>query len=356
MLIITKLLFTGSSETRNTNIDPRDKISKADKYSKVQHADSRGQEVIALVEIEKETKSSPIKIQKTFSRSSSVHEVEQVRTTLTKVQEVKSLKIKQMGIPVGATKRVKSPVKVQNAPSGAIEVSKVELTPQADAQRDIKPFLRNTQEVRSTLINTQEQGNSTPVKIPAKMQSSPKKGKEKKDVDTEESPSERTPKKAKKKRSDVERAPMSETALKTPSPLSDTIPTQLSKAKKGKPMENKISNFQLKHAMPAQEKVEIKRENYSKIPQNSDISFPPIKNQKSGGTAEKSQSASNLHSDQINSQSPTDKVLTEQKHEFPSIKSLAPERGHSVSSLWSNNQSATNKSSATKETKSSSGK
>ncbi len=93
---------------------------------------------------------------------------------------MKSLKIKEMGIPVGATKRVKSPVKVQNAPSGAIEVSKVELTPQADAQRDIKPFLRTTQEVRSTLINTQEQGNSTPVKIPAKMQSSPKKGKKRK--------------------------------------------------------------------------------------------------------------------------------------------------------------------------------
>ncbi len=162
MLIITKLLFTGSSETRNTNIDPRDKISKAD-YSKVQHADSRGQEVIALVEIEKETKSSPIKIQKTFYRSSSVQEVEQVRTTLTKVQEVKSLKIKEMGIPVGATKRVKSPVKVQNAPSGAIEVSKVELTPQADAQRDIKPFLRNSrgqintdQHTRTGKLNTSQ--------------------------------------------------------------------------------------------------------------------------------------------------------------------------------------------------------
>lgn len=151
----------GSSETCNTNIDPRDKISKADKYSKVQHADSISQEVIALAEIEKETKSRPFEIQNTFFRSSSVQEVEQVRTTPTKVQEVKSPKIKEMGIPVGATKRVKSPVKVQN---GAIEVSKVESTPQADAQRDIKPFFRNTQEVRSTLINSQEQGNSTPVK------------------------------------------------------------------------------------------------------------------------------------------------------------------------------------------------
>uniref|UniRef100_A0A672RL65 Trichohyalin-like n=1 Tax=Sinocyclocheilus grahami TaxID=75366 RepID=A0A672RL65_SINGR len=335
----------GSSETCSTNIDQRDNISKADKYSKVQHADSRGQEVTALAEMKRKTKSSPIEIQKTFSRSSPVQEVEQVRTTPTKVQEVKSPKIKEMGIPVGTTKRVQSPVKVQNMPSGAIEVSKVESTPQADAQRGIKPSLGNAQEVRSTLINTQEQGNSTSVKIPAKMQSTPKKGKEKNDVDTEESPSEFTPKKAKKKRSDVERAPIAP----TPSPLSVSIPTRISKAKKGKPVESKNSNFQLKHAMPAQEKIEIKRENDSKIPQNSDISFPPIKKQKSGGTAEKSQSASNLHS-------PTDKVFTEQKHEFPSIKSLAPERGHSFSSLWSKNQSATNKSSATKKTKSSSGK
>uniref|UniRef100_A0A8C1KXD5 X-linked retinitis pigmentosa GTPase regulator n=1 Tax=Cyprinus carpio TaxID=7962 RepID=A0A8C1KXD5_CYPCA len=332
----------GSSETSSTNIDPRDKISKVDKYSKVQHTDSRGQEVTALAEMEKKPKSSPTEIQKTFSRSSPVQEVKQVRTTPTKVQEVKSPKIKEMGIPVGTTKRAKSPVKVQNVPSGTIEVSKVESTPQAD--------------VRSTLINTQELGNSTPVKIPAKMQNTSKKGKEKNDVDTEESSSELKPKKAKKKRSDKETAPMSETAPKTPSPLSVSKPKRISKAKKGKPVESKNSNFQLKHAMPAQEKIEIKRENDSKIPQNSDISFPPIKNQKSVGTAEKSQSASNLQPDQKHSQSLTDKVLTEPKHEFPSIKSLAPERGHSFSSLWSNNQSATNKSSTTKETESSSGK
>uniref|UniRef100_A0A9J7XDD6 X-linked retinitis pigmentosa GTPase regulator n=1 Tax=Cyprinus carpio carpio TaxID=630221 RepID=A0A9J7XDD6_CYPCA len=346
----------GSSETSSTNIDPRDKISKVDKYSKVQHTDSRGQEVTALAEMEKKPKPSPTEIQKTFSRSSPVQEVKQVRTTPTKVQEVKSPKIKEMGIPVGTTKRAKSPVKVQNVPSGTIEVSKVESTPQADAQRDIEASLGKAQEVRSTLINTQELGNSTPVKIPAKMQNTSKKRKEKNDVDTEESSSELKPKKAKKKRSDKETAPMSETAPKTPSPLSVSKPKRISKAKKGKPVESKNSNFQLKHAMPAQEKIEIKRENDSKIPQNSDISFPPIKYQKSVGTAEKSQSASNLQPDQKHSQSLTDKVLTEPKHEFPSIKSLAPERGHSFSSLWSNNQSATNKSSTTKETESSSGK
>ncbi|XP_059355840.1 X-linked retinitis pigmentosa GTPase regulator [Carassius carassius] len=348
----------GSSETCSTYIDPRDKTSNADKYSKVKNPDSRGQEVTALAEMEK-TKSSPIEIQKTFSRSSPVQEVEQVRTMPIKVQEVKSLKIKEMGIPVGSTKRVKTPVKDQNVPSGSTEVSKVESTPQADSERDIKPSLGNTQELRSTLINTQEQGNSTLVRIPAKMQSTSKKEKKKNDVYTEESPSEPkkvTPKKAKNKRSNMKRAPMSETAPKTPSPLSVSIPTRISKGKKGKPVESKNSSLQLKHAMQAQEKVEIKREDDSKIPQNSDVSFPPIKNQKSGGTAEKSQSASNLQSDQKNSQSPTYNVLTEQKHEFPSIKSLVPERGNSFSSLWSNNQSATNKYSPTKETESLSGK
>ncbi|XP_050974418.1 X-linked retinitis pigmentosa GTPase regulator isoform X2 [Labeo rohita] len=342
----------GSSETFSTNIDPKDNISKADKFSKAQHADSRGQEVTALAEIEQETKSSPVEIQKT---SSPVQEVEHVKTTPTKVQEVKSPKIKEMGIPVRATKRVKSPVKVQDVPSGTTEVSKVESTPQADAQRDIKLSLGKAQEVRSTGIDTQEQGNSTPVKIPAKMQSTPKKGKEKNDIDTEESLSELTPKKAKKKRSDVEKAPVSETVPKTPSALSVSKPTRISKAKKGKPMKSENSSFQLKPEMPAQETTEVKRENDIKIPQNSDITFPPIKNRKSGRTAKKSQSASNLQSDHKNSQSPTDKVLTEQKHEFPSIN-LAPERGHSFSSLWSNNQSATNKSSATKETELLSGK
>ncbi|XP_073701545.1 uncharacterized protein rpgra [Garra rufa] len=343
----------GSSETFSTNTDPRNKISKADKHSKIQHTDSRGQEVTALAEMELETKSSPIEIQKT---SSPVEEIEQVKTTPTKVQEVKSPKIKEMCIPVRATKRVKSPVKFQDVPTGAKEVSKVESTPQADAQRDIKPSFEKAQEVKSTGIDAQEQGNSTPVKIPVKMQSIPKKEKEKNDVKTEESPSELTPKKTKKKRSDVEKANMSKTAPRTPSPLSVSIPTQISKAKKGKPEESENSDFQLKSALPAQETIDVKRENDSKIPQNSDLSFPPIKNRKSGRTAKKTQSASNLQSDHKNSQSSTDKVLTEQKHEFPSVKSLAPERGHSFSSLWSNNQSATNKFSATKETELSSGK
>ncbi|XP_056116722.1 uncharacterized protein DDB_G0290685 [Rhinichthys klamathensis goyatoka] len=322
----------GCSETCSISIDSRHKVSKA----------GQGQEVTTLAEMEHETKS---KIQNT---TSPVHEVKEVRTMPTKVLEVKSHKIKEEGIPVRATKRAKSPVKDQDVPSGSMEVSVVESILQAGpAQKDIKPSLGKAQEVISTLIDTQEQGNPS-VKIPAKLQNTPKKGNH---VDTEENPGELTPKKAKKKRSDVERAPKKEIAPKTPSSLSVSIPTRMSKAKKGKPVEAENSNVQLRTEMLAQ----VKRENDSKTPQNSNMSFPPIENRKSGGASEISQSASNLQSEHTNSQSPTDKLLTEQKYEFPSIKSLTPERGHSFSSLWSNNESATSKSSTIKENESPSG-
>ncbi|ROI57068.1 X-linked retinitis pigmentosa GTPase regulator [Anabarilius grahami] len=339
----------GCSETRSTNTDSRHKISKADKNSKVQQAIPRGQEVTTLAEMEQETKSGSLKIQNT---SSPGQEVKQVRTTPTKVQEVKSHKIKEEGIPVRVTKRVKSSVKVQDVPSSRMEVSVVESTLQADpAQKDIKLSIGKAQEIRSTLIDTQEQGNPTSDKTPAKMQNTPEKGNEKIQVDAEENPSELTPKITKKNRSDVQRAPMEETTPKTPSPPSVSIPTRMSKAKKRKPLQAENSNVQLRNKMLAQ----VKRENDSKTPQNSNISFPPIENRKSGGAAEISQSTSNLQSEHKNSQSPTDKALTEQKYEFPLIKSLTPERGHSFSTLWSNNKSATSKSSATKETESSSG-
>ncbi|XP_051762503.1 X-linked retinitis pigmentosa GTPase regulator-like isoform X1 [Ctenopharyngodon idella] len=335
----------GCSETRSTNTDSRHKISKVDKNSKVQQAFPRGQEVTTLAEMEQETKSGSLKIQNT---SSPGQEVKQVRTMPTKVQEVKSHKIKEEGIPVRVTKRVKSSAQVQEVPSGRMEVSVVESTLQADpAQKDIKLSIGKAQEIRSTLIDTQEQGNPTSDKKP----NTSKKGNEKIQVDAEENPGELTPKKAKKKRSDVQRAPMEETTPKTPSPPSVSIPTRMSKAKKRKPVEAENSNVQLGTKMLAQ----VKRENDSKTPQNSNISFPPIENRKSGGAAEISQSTSNLQSEHKNSQSPTDKALTEQKYEFPSIKSLTPERGPSFSSLWSNNKSATSKSSATKETESSSG-
>ncbi|KAK9969383.1 hypothetical protein ABG768_027560 [Culter alburnus] len=329
----------GCSETRSTNTDSRHKISKADKNSKVQQAVPRGQEVTTLAEMEQETKSGSLKIQNT---SSPGQEVKQVRKTPTKIQE---------GIPVRVTKRVKSSVKVQDVPSGRMEVGVVESTLQTDpAQKDIKLSIGKAQEVRSTLIDTQEQENPTSEKIPAKMQNSPEKGNEKIQVDAEENPGDLTPKKARKKRSDVQRAPMEETTPKTPSPPSVSIPTRMSKAKKRKPVEVENSNVQLRTKMLSR----VKRENDSKTPQNSNISFPPIENRKSEGAAEISQSTSNLQSEHKNSQSPTDKALTEQKYEFPSIKSLTPERGHSFSSLWSNNKSATSKSSATKETESSS--
>ncbi|XP_048049729.1 trichohyalin [Megalobrama amblycephala] len=330
----------GCSETRSTNTDSRHKISKADKNSKVQQAVPGGQEVTTLAQMEQETKSGSLKIQNT---SSPDQEVKQVRKTPTKIQE---------GIPVRVTKRVKSSVKVQDVPSGRMEVSVVESTLQTDpAQKDIKLSIGKAQEVRSTLIDTQEQENPTSEKISAKIQNSPEKGNEKIQVDAEENPGDLTPKKAKKKRSDVQRAPMEETTPKTPSPPSVSIPTRMSKAKKRKPVEVENSNVQLRTKMLAQ----VKRENDSKTPQNSNIFFPPIENRKSEGAAEISQSTSNLQSEHKNSQSPTDKALTEQKYEFPSIKSLTPERGHSFSSLWSNNKSATSKSSATKETESSSG-
>ncbi|XP_067266488.1 calponin homology domain-containing protein DDB_G0272472 [Chanodichthys erythropterus] len=313
----------GCSETRSTNTDSRHKISKADKNSKVQQV----QEVTTLAEMEQETKSGSFKIQNT---SSPGQEVKQVRKTPTKIQE---------GIPVRVTKRVKSSVKVQDVPSGRIEVGVVESTLQTHpAQKDIKLSIGKAQEVRSTLIDTQEQENPTSEKIPAKMQNSPEKGNEKIQVDTEENPGDLTPKKAKKKRSDVQRAPMEETTPKTTSPPPVSIPTRMSKAKKRKPVEVENSNVQLRTEMLSR----VKRENDSKTPQNSNISFPPIQNRKSEGAAEISQSR-------------TETALTEQKYEFPSIKSLTPERGHSISSLWSNNKSATSKSSATKETESSSG-
>nr|ADA84471.1 retinitis pigmentosa GTPase regulator protein 1 [Danio rerio] len=305
------------SKTWSTNIDLKETVAKADRYSK----DSRGEEVITLSDTEQETKSSSIKIPLT---SSSVQEVEKVRTTPTSTQEVQSPISKEAGIPEKASKRVNSPIKVQEMPTGEMEVSKVKPTPQSDIEPSIE-----------TLINTQEQRNLTPVKITAEMQSTLKKGNEKMDVNT---PSDHTAKKAKNKRTAVERGPIAELSPQTPSPLS--VSTQKSK------VEPENSSLQLRSAMQTQEATE-KGETNSNSPQSSENrSFPPIKSKKSD--AEKSQSASTLQSDQKNSQSSTNKALAEQKHKFPSIKSLAPERSHSVSNLWSNNQSATNKSSAPK--------
>ncbi|XP_021334464.2 uncharacterized protein rpgra [Danio rerio] len=305
------------SKTWSTNIDLKETVAKADRYSK----DSRGEEVITLSDTEQETKSSSIKIPLT---SSSVQEVEKVRTTPTSTQEVQSPISKEAGIPEKASKRVNSPIKVQEMPTGEMEVSKVKPTPQSDIEPSIE-----------TLINTQEQRNLTPVKITAEMQSTLKKGNEKMDVNT---PSDHTAKKAKNKRTAVERGPIAELSPQTPSPLS--VSTQKSK------VEPENSSLQLRSAMQTQEATE-KGETNSNSPQSSENrSFPTIKSKKSD--AEKSQSASTLQSDQKNSQSSTNKALAEQKHKFPSIKSLAPERSHSVSNLWSNNQSATNKSSAPK--------
>ncbi|XP_056322083.1 X-linked retinitis pigmentosa GTPase regulator [Danio aesculapii] len=327
----------GLDETCSTNFDLKDAVSKADTYSK----DCRGEEVITLSDTEQETKSSSIKIQQA---SSSVQEVEKVRTTPTSTQEVQSPKTKEAGISAKASKRVKSPIKVREMPTGEMEVSKVKPTPQIGAQSDVEPSI---EKVGLTLIDTQEQGNLTPHKIIAEMQSTPEKGNGRIIVDT---PSDHTAKKAKKKRTAVERGPIAEPSPKTPSPPSVSIPARMSKVKKENAVEPENSSLQLRSVMQAQEATE-KGEKESITPQSSEnISFPPIKSKKSA--AEKSQSASTLQSDHKNSQSPTDKALAEQKHEFPSIKSLAPERSRSVSNLWSNNQSATNKSSTAKATES----
>ncbi|XP_051566249.1 transcriptional regulator ATRX-like [Myxocyprinus asiaticus] len=344
-----------SNETPSTNTDTRGTIAKDVGSTKV-----KDRKATTLGKIKPHIKSSPVKIQDTSSLAvdqketkSDPVQTEQVKTTPTKVQEVKSpYKFKEVGSPVKAIKRVRPPIKVQDVLYGAKEDGEVESTPCTDAQRDVKPSLGKSQEVRSTLINIREQGNTTTVKIPAKIQNAPEKGKGKNDVDTKENTGAFTPKKA-----------------KTPSPLSVSIPKQregkawgegargMSKAKKRKPVE--AENFQLRPGELGQETTGVKRQNDNVTLKDSNIYFPLIENRQSSSNTpatEKSQSASNLQFDHKKSQSSTNKALNEQKQGFPSIKTLASERSHSFSGLWSNNQSATNESSTSKETESSFGK
>ncbi|XP_052004315.1 trichohyalin [Xyrauchen texanus] len=342
-----------SNETpsTNTNIDTTAKNVGSTKIK-----DRKG---TTLGKIKPHIKSSPVKkdtsslaIDQKETKSDPV-QIEQVKTTPTKVQDVKSpSKVKEVGSPVKAIKRVRPPFKVQDVPYGTKEDGEVESTPYTDAQRDVKLSLGKSQEVRSTLINIQEQGNTTTVKIPDKIQNAPEKGKGKNDVDTKENTGAFSPKKA-----------------KTPSPLSVSIPKQrdgkacgegargMSKAKKGKPVE--AENFQLRPVELGQETTGVKRQNDNDTLKDSNIYFPLIENRQSSSNTpatEKSQSDSSLQFDHKKSQSPNNKVLIEQKQGFPSIKTLAPERSHSVSSLWSINQSATNESSTSKETESLFGK